>query len=125
MPGWCNGSGGLVHLWALAQRSFNDAGFEELARRAAANAWLEPRSFGDLCCGAAGRAYAMLNLYRHTGEAMWLDRARTLAEDGAKAIAEWSLRRDSLYKGEVGVALLSADLERPERSAMPLFDAET
>ena len=125
MPGWCNGSGGLVHLWALAQRSFSDAGFEELARRAAWNAWQEPRSFGDLCCGAAGRAYAMLNLYRHTGEAIWLDRARTLAEDGAKAIGEWSLRRDSLYKGEVGVALLSADLERPERSAMPLFDAET
>ena len=33
--------------------------------------WSLPRS-GDLCRGAAGRSYAMLNLYRHTGECIWL-----------------------------------------------------
>ena len=31
---------------------------------------------GDLCCGFAGRAYALLSLYRHSGEAVWLARAR-------------------------------------------------
>lgn len=39
-------------------------------------------------------------------------------------IERWSLRRDSLYKGEAGVALLLADPEQPELSCMPLFDAE-
>jgi serine/threonine-protein kinase len=66
----------------------------------------------------------MLNLYRHTGDGAWLDRARALAEDAARTIGRWSLRRDSLYKGEIGVALLLADLERPELSCMPLFDRE-
>ncbi len=32
--------------------------------------------------------------------------------------------KDSLYKGEVGVALLAADLDEPELSRMPLFDKE-
>jgi serine/threonine-protein kinase len=124
MPGWCNGSAGLVHLWNLAHRQFHREDYAMLARGAALNAWQEPRSFGDLCCGAAGRAYAMLNLYRETGEGVWLERARGLAQDAAAGIANWSLRRDSLYKGEIGVALLIADLERPELSCMPLFDKE-
>ena len=124
MPGWCNGSAGLVHLWNLAHRQFRREDYGMLARGAAWNAWQEPRSFGDLCCGAAGRAYAMLNLYRETGEADWLERARGLARDAAAGIANWSLRRDSLYKGEIGVALLIADLEHPELSGMPLFDKE-
>jgi serine/threonine-protein kinase len=66
----------------------------------------------------------MLDLYRHTGDGVWHDRARALGNDAARGIAEWSLRRDSLYKGEIGVALLLADLEIPELSCMPLFDRE-
>jgi hypothetical protein len=34
------------------------------------------------------------------------------------------MRRDSLYKGDVGVALLEADLAEPFLSAMPLFESE-
>jgi hypothetical protein len=34
------------------------------------------------------------------------------------------LRADSLYKGEVGIALLAADLEQPEFAAMPFFASE-
>jgi hypothetical protein len=33
------------------------------------------------------------------------------------------LRRDSLYKGEVGVALLAAELDAPEDACMPLYEA--
>jgi len=34
---------------------------------------------GDLCCGFAGRAYALLSFYHHTGEPSWLSaRARWL-----------------------------------------------
>ena len=124
MAGWCNGSGGLAHLWTLAERLYGSDDYGELARRAALNAYEEPPAIGDLCCGAAGRAYAMLDLYRHTGDGLWVDRARGLADRAATLIREWSLRRDSLYKGEIGVALLAADLDEPERSCMPLFDKE-
>ena len=79
---------------------------------------------GDLCCGLAGRAYGLLNLYKHTGESEWLESARQLADRAVVAIQQYSLRRQSLYKGEIGVALLQADLERPELSAMPFFEHE-
>lgn len=124
MAGWCNGSAGLAHLWTLAERSFGHEEYGEFARRAALNACEGPAEIGDLCCGAAGRSYAMLNLYRQAGDRVWLDRARGLADQAATLIGQWSLRRDSLYKGEVGAALLLADLERPELSCMPLFDKE-
>lgn len=124
MAGWCNGSAGLVHLWTLAEGAFGDKDYGELARRAALNAYSEPTPVGDLCCGAAGRSYAMLKLYRHTGEGIWLQRAHELAHRAVRSVQRWSVRRDSLYKGEFGVALLVSDLERPELSCMPLFDSE-
>ncbi len=124
MAGWCNDSGGLTHLWTLAERVYGREEYGELARRAALNAYEEPPATGDLCCGAAGRSYAMLDMYRHTGDGVWVDRARGLADRAATLIREWSLHRDSLYKGEVGVALLAADLDQPELSCMPLFNKE-
>jgi hypothetical protein len=51
-------------------------------------------------------------------------RAHRLADQAATGIQITPLRRDSLYKGEVGVALLMADLQMPEQARMPLFEAE-
>ena len=61
----------------------------------------------------AGRAYALLNLYRHTGERRALSRARRLANAAAEYDGEQQ-RTDSLWKGELGMAVLIADLESPE-----------
>jgi serine/threonine-protein kinase len=91
---------------------------------AAWSAYEGPAAPGDLCCGFAGRTYSLLTLYRETGESHWLARARALAERAAGSVRVNSLRRDSLYKGDVGVALLAADLQAPEYACMPLFDAE-
>ena len=124
MPGWCNGAAGLAHLWTLAERLFGEKDYRALAHGAALNAYEEPSSLGDLCCGTAGRSYAMLNLYRQTGDGIWLRRAQDLADKAVPLIEQWSLQRDSLYKGEIGVALLIADMEQPELSCTPLFDKE-
>ena len=83
MPGWCNGSAGFVHLWTLPNEFFGDDEFAELAERAAWNCWDDQEAFPNLCCGTAGRAYAMLNLYRHSAESKWLHRARRLAQTSA------------------------------------------
>ena len=126
VPGWCNGPAGLVHLWTLSHRSFGRDKYLELARASAWSAWEAPGAFPDLCCGLAGRAYALLNLYRHTGDAEWLERARVL---GGRAHA--ALRRGgrfahplSLFKGEPGIVLLGADLAAPEAACMPFFESE-
>jgi serine/threonine-protein kinase len=122
MAGWCNGSAGLVPLWTLAHETLRQPRWLELAAAAAWNAWEEPGGVASLCCGYAGRAYALLNLYRHTGDSAWLGRA---AELGRRAAAAWGPHAespDSLFKGKVGLAVLAADLERPDESYMPFYE---
>jgi eukaryotic-like serine/threonine-protein kinase len=124
VPSWCNGSAGFVFLWTLAHRVFGRAQYLDLAKKSGWNAWEDPNPIGDLCCGLGGRAYALLNLYKHTGELAWLDRARSLAARAPAGIQTWSLLDDSLYKGAIGIALLAADLDRPETACMPFFEPE-
>jgi serine/threonine-protein kinase len=120
IAGWCNGSAGLLHLFTLASRMFGAAQWLELAELCAWNTWDEPRFTPSLCCGTAGRAYALLNLYRHTGAAEWLSRARQLANHAAGAAS--AVQSNSLLKGDLGVAVLVADLASPENARMPFFE---
>jgi serine/threonine-protein kinase len=121
MPGWCNGSAGHVFLWTAAYDAFGDEQFLRLAQAVALHAAEEPMYTADLCCGAAGRAYALLNVYKHTGDTAWLGRARRLANHAAEYTGEQT-RSNSLWKGELGVAVLIADLDSPENAQMPFFE---
>lgn len=122
MAGWCNGSAGLVPLWTLAHESLRQPRWLELAAAAAWNAWEEAGGVASLCCGYTGRAYALLNLYRHTGDSAWLARAAELGERAAQAWGPHAESPDSLFKGKVGLAVLAADLERPDESYMPFYE---
>jgi serine/threonine-protein kinase len=127
MPGWCNGSAGMVHLFCLAQGLLGDDWLLEVADGAAWHAWEAGAGPVDLCCGYAGRAYALLELYRATGDTNWLSRAHVLADravDIAPQMRGANHPRHSLYKGELGLALLLSDLEEPRGAAMPLFGSE-
>lgn len=121
---WCNGAAGYVELWRAAARSSGETRHAALAERAAWTVVESGAVNGDLCCGSAGSAYALLGLHRDTGDTAWLARARRLAERAAVQVAADSLRRDSLYKGEIGVALLLAELELPQPPGMPAFAPE-
>ncbi len=122
MPGWCNGAAGHVFLWTAAYEHFRDEQYLRLAEEAAWNAWEEPLRHADLCCGSAGRAYALLNLYKRTGERAWLGRAKQLANHAARTSRETAPRAHALWKGDLGVAVLVADLESPESATMPMFE---
>ncbi len=130
MPGWCNGSAGFVFLWTLAHRLEGDDRYLALAERSALEAWQAPRGPAwDLCCGLAGRAYALLSLYRRTGASAWLDRARRLGDQAAQAARDpagsgHETHPYSLYRGRVGLATLLADLEEPDHSCFPLLEGE-
>lgn len=132
-PGWCNGSAGLVFLWTTAYRAMGDGRYLELAERAARGVWETRTSISGLCCGLAGQSYALLNLYRFTGDSVWLGRARSVASKATVAYARQrrmaasdspETRLASLYKGGAGIAVLSADLERPDEARMPMFECE-
>lgn len=122
MPGWCNGSAGHLFLWTLAHRQLGDRQWLDLAELAAWNTWDEQSAPATLCCGSAGRAYALLSLYKHTGATEWLSRARHLANHAAAHAGPTSQRENSLWKGELGVVVLIADLASPEGARMPFFE---
>jgi lantibiotic modifying enzyme len=122
---WCNGAAGQALLWTLAARLWDDGGFDGLADLAAWTAYEEAADApGDLCCGLAGRAYALLCRYRHTGEQRWLARARTLAGRAMARPLRHAHLSNSLYHGDVGIALLTADILAPNFARMPLIEAE-
>jgi serine/threonine-protein kinase len=119
---WCNGTAGHVFLFTLAHRLLGDEQWLRLAELAAWTTWDDERGTATLCCGTAGRAYALLNFYKHTGATEWSSRACQLANHAAATAAETSLRRHSLWRGELGVAVLVADLASPENARMPFFE---
>jgi eukaryotic-like serine/threonine-protein kinase len=129
--GWCNGTAGQVFLWLAAQAVLKDDRYSMLAEKAAWHAAETDTRNGSLCCGFSGQAYALLALYRRSGERAWLHRAQALAEKAAlvffevpagRVPEELAFRPDSLYKGELGVAVLAADFECPDVSALPAFE---
>lgn len=129
MPGWCNGSAGFVHLWTLAHATFDDTRHLELAVHAGWSTWKGAGRAWDLCCGSAGRSYALLNLHRHTGDRVWLERAHQIAN---KAVGDARLAQRergatypySLIRGVSGVAVLAEELNRVEDARMPMFELE-
>ena len=124
MPGWCNGSAGFVHLWVLAHALFGDPRYWELAESAAWDAYDDGEdSVYDLCCGRAGRAYALLALHRAGGGDVWLSRARQLADDALDLLARAKDPPPGLIKGAMGVVLLDAELEQPHQARMPGFES--
>src|SRR5262249_21906314 len=97
--------------------------FAELAERCGWATWEHPDQGPDLCCGLAGRAYGLIALHQVTGDAAWLARARELAGRAATELEERPVG-DGLYRGTRGVAVLAAEIDRPEIAAMPVFASE-
>jgi len=128
MPGWCGGGAGFVFLWRLAAERTGERRFERLALGAARHAWSQDTAARDLCCGAAGRAYAMLAMWRATAERIWLDRARSLADRAVTDIESSHDARygspDGLMRGASGVAVLLEELQEPLLARMPLVERE-
>ena len=120
-PGWCHGSAGWAHLWVLAADVLGNDGLLALAERPAVHAILGRGAGASLCCGLGGQAYAAVALYRATGEHTWLSHARRLADEAAATPAGPEFPAHSLWGGDLGVALLTLELDEPERAAMPLY----
>jgi len=84
----------------------------------------------NLCHGTAGNGYAFLKLFRRTGDARWLDRARAFA---MHAIAQteadekrFGQLRYSLWTGDPGLAIYLWDCIRasPAFPTVDVFFAE-
>jgi eukaryotic-like serine/threonine-protein kinase len=101
----------------------------KLAEGAARNVTATPERIAQLCCGRPGQAYALLALYKHTGDRVWLNHAHEFTQQSLQlsplpADTEAPPLHYALYKGPLGTALLSADLDEPSEACMPLFESE-
>ncbi len=69
--------------------AFQEPGENVLARRAANSIVLDTQPGTDLCCGLAGRLYALIRVFRETSD----DRLRTLAFEMALDGLRWASAR--------------------------------
>ncbi len=126
--GWCHGSSGYVHLWLLANCMYDDQIYFDMAIKAGEHIWKHSQntfsSIGQLCCGLAGQSYSFLELYKYTNDIKWLKRAKILGYKSERLAKSSHHLPNSLYKGEIGIALLLADLDNPLGSCMPMFGSE-
>jgi hypothetical protein len=95
----------------LADAPFATPEFDALLARGGEMTWhAGPLVKGsNLCHGTGGNGYAFLKLYRRTGDAMWLDRARafamaSIAQVRATRVA-FGRGRYSLWTGDPGLAV--------------------
>jgi hypothetical protein len=122
---WCHGAPGvLTALWNAAP---DDDAWGELLQSAGRLVWEAGpiRDAPGLCHGTAGNAYALLALWRRTGDERWLERARAFAQHAAAQVEERAARlrhgHHSLFTGDEGVALcLASCLAGDER--LPVAD---
>eukprot|EP00727_Mastigamoeba_balamuthi_P003558 m51a1_g132 hypothetical protein (436) ;mRNA; f:439179-441126 len=119
---WCHGSPGLVTMLCEAHAVYgrgHETPLLEGARRSCEDIWrrgLLRKGYG-LCHGISGNAYAMLRLWRETGDRTWLDRARAFASLAARPPEgvefEFSTKQENLFNGAGG----------PTRDAMRAHEA--
>jgi len=109
---WCHGAPGIV-------ATLGDLMPEDLLVAAAECTWRRgPLEKGPgLCHGTAGNGYALLKTFAVTGDALWLERARSFA----MAALDQRQQRYSLFTGDIGAALFAqACLEEDAR--FPIMD---
>jgi hypothetical protein len=114
----CHGAAGIVNCFA----GFADSRIDDLLLAAGEMTWRAgPLGKGPgLCHGTAGNGYAFLKLFRRTGDAQWLDRARRFAmhaieQQQADADA-FGQNRYTLWTGDAGLAIYLQDcIDRSDR----------
>lgn len=118
---WCNGAAGMVSLCLLAYRIYRDPAMLKAAERFGRFALETTNELGSLCCGSAGVGFAALALFRNTGHRDWREATAQMIARAERGQFPHS-KEHSLYKGELGPALLALELENHQDSAFPLFE---
>lgn len=123
MTGWCHGSTGYVLLFQLAAEVTGETRYQELAEGAAWDVWDDGATMnGSLCCGLTGRAYALLSRHRNTGDPRWRARAEQLADRALRTKEFGDSFRHSLFKGELGLSMLAADIQGEVVTGFPCLE---
>lgn len=110
---YCHGAPGIVTTFAASPVRAPE--LDSLLRRAGELVWgAGPLAKGsNLCHGTGGNGYALLRLYRHFGEPLWLERARAFAMTAIAQCRDARRRyrrgRYTLWTGDLGLAVYLRD----------------
>ncbi|HVF15643.1 MAG TPA: LanC-like protein [Steroidobacteraceae bacterium] len=120
---FCHGSPGFV----ICLADLPGASLDPILFAAGEATWMAgPLAKGsNLCHGTGGNGYAFLKLYQRTGDAQWLERARSFAMHGISQTQsderEYGQLRYSLWTGDLGFAIYLWDCIRAS-PAFPTLD---
>jgi hypothetical protein len=107
---WCCGAPGVI----VAAADYLD---DDLLLAGGALVWQAgPPAMSKgpgICHGTAGNGYALLKLFRRTGDEVWLDRARRFAIHALGQVERGRMARGrgrySLFTGDIGAAIFASD----------------
>jgi lantibiotic modifying enzyme len=127
---WCHGAAGIVTGMARTPTidSNDSKQLDQLLQETAELVWQAgPLVKGsNICHGTSGNGYAFLYLYRRTGNAVWLNRARQFAmhaiEQCQKARLRYGQGRFTLWTGDAGLAIYLYHCVYPKKAAIPGLD---
>lgn len=122
----CHGAPGfIISLASLI--GIGHPEFDELMLEAGELVWAAGplNKYPGLCHGTPGNGYALLKLYEKTGDALWLQRARSFAMSSIEQRQQFSESDAgpsySLWNGDMGLAMYLADCI-DARSDFPTLD---
>ncbi|PKU59666.1 hypothetical protein MA16_Dca028691 [Dendrobium catenatum] len=128
---WCHGAPGITLTLVKAAQVFGDERFFQAAVDAAEVVWNRGllRRVG-ICHGISGNAYVFLSLFRLTGNAEYLYRAKAFAcflLDRAHQLVSTGQMHGgdnplSLFEGQRGMAYLFLDMTSPTESRFPAYE---
>lgn len=111
---YCHGSPGFI----ISLGDFPSTELDDLLIAAGEMTWAAgpPKKGSNLCHGTGGNGYAFLKLFKRTGDARWLQRARAFAMHGIQQmeahVAQYGQMRYSLWTGDLGFAVYLWDCMR-------------
>ncbi|KAM3343540.1 lanC-like protein GCL2 isoform X2 [Capsicum galapagoense] len=128
---WCHGAPGIALALVKAAEVFGDEEFLNAAVDAAEVVWNRGllKRVG-MCHGISGNAYVFLSLYRLTGNAEYLYRAKAFAcfllDRAHKLLMEGEMHGGdspySLFEGIAGMAYLFLDMTDPKNARFPAYE---
>jgi lantibiotic modifying enzyme len=123
---WCHGAPGVITALTDFPVGWS-AEFDELLVAGGHAIWRAgplAKGFG-LCHGTAGNGYALLKLFRRTGDPLWLERARAFAMHAVgqceRMREKYGHGRQTLWNGDPGLAVYLWHC-RDGTDAMPALD---
>jgi hypothetical protein len=108
---WCHGAPGVITAIAADYPHGQSSDMDAMLLAGGEAVWTAgPVSKGyGLCHGTAGNGYAFLKLFKRTGNALWLDRARAFAMHAIvqrrAMYQQYGVGRYNLWTGDLGLAV--------------------